>query len=407
MVSLGDLVRISHGYAFKGEFFAAYGTNAIVTPGNFYEFGGFREVGAKQRFYTAWYPAIYDLVADDLIVAMTEQAAGLLGSASFVPKNGHWLHNQRIGRISLISDEVTPTYLFYILNSEAFRIEVNRTAAGTKVKHTSPKKLEEIDVLLPPLAEQKGISEAIDDAHVRIITLERLIAKKQAIKQGMMQQLLVGRTRLPGFRSDWIPQQLGSVLDKLQAGVSVNSVPDPGPHSVLKTSSVSGGEFDPLERKTVAPSDIRRAKVSPRADSLIISRMNTPTLVGEVGYVAADWPTLFLPDRLWLATKRRTASVNMRWLGYMLSSARYRKQLREIATGTSGSMKNIARTAFLQLPVPFPPIEEQAAISSALADLDRDLANYHARLVKANNIKQGMMQQLLTGRTRLPVSEAP
>jgi type I restriction enzyme S subunit len=95
--------------------------------------------------------------------------------------------------------------------------------------------------------------------------------------------------------------------------------------------------------------------------------------------------------------------VDMRWLGYMLSSARYREQLREIATGTSGSMKNIARAAFLQLSAPFPPIDEQTAIASTLADLDRDLANYRARRVKANNIKQGMMQQLLTGRTRLPV----
>jgi restriction endonuclease S subunit len=197
------------------------------------------------------------------------------------------------------------------------------------------------------------------------------------------------------------------MLDKLQAGVSVNSVPGPGPYSVLKTSSVSGGEFDPLGCKTVAPSDIRRVKVSPRSDSLIISRMNTPALVGEVGYVAADWPTLFLPDRLWLATKRRTASVNMRWLGYMLSSARYREQLREIATGTSGSMKNIARTAFLRLSMPFPLVEEQAAIASTLTDLDCELADYRRRLVKTKNIKQGMMQLLLTGRTRLPVQERP
>jgi type I restriction enzyme S subunit len=273
----------------------------------------------------------------------------------------------------------------------------------SSLAHLTKENLTRVTIPAPSAREQAAIVETLASIDHLISALEHLIVKKQSIKQGMVHQLLTGRTRLPGFRSDWIPQQLGSVLDRLQAGVSVNSVPDPGPYSVLKTSSVSGGEFDPLERKTVAPSDIRRAKVSPRADSLIISRMNTPALVGEVGYVAADWPTVFLPDRLWLATKRRTTSVNMRWLGYVLSSARYREQLREIATGTSGSMKNIARTAFLQLSVPFPRIEEQAAISSTLADLDRDLGNCRARLVKANDIKQGIMQQLLTGRTRLPV----
>ena len=62
-----------------------------MTPGNFYEFGGFRNVGTKQRFYSAPYPSVYNLVAGDLIVAMTEQAAGLLGSTAFVPETGHWL----------------------------------------------------------------------------------------------------------------------------------------------------------------------------------------------------------------------------------------------------------------------------------------------------------------------------
>ena len=263
--------------------------------------------------------------------------------------------------------------------------------------------LRDVKIAWPePVEEQRRVAEALSDIDEMIAALKRVIAKKQAIKQGMMQQLLAGKTRLPGFTSDWIPQRMESVLDKLQAGVSVNSVSAPGPYSILRTSCVSRGEFDPSERKTVAPSDVKRIKVSPCADSLIISRMNTPALVGEVGYVDADWPTLFLPDRLWLATKRRMALVNMRWLGYLLSSAQYREQLREIATGTSGSMKNIARTAFLQLSVPFPLIEEQTAIAGTLAYLDRDLANHRARIDKANNIKQGMMQQLLAGRTRLP-----
>ena len=311
-----------------------------------------------------------------------------------------------LSRISLNNDGINLAYLFYVFNSEAFRAAVNETAAGTKVRHTSPKKLEAIDILLPPLREQYGISEALDDTDLLTIELERLIAKKQAVKQGVMQQLLTGRMRLPGYRADWIPQQLASVLDKLEAGVSVNSVADPGSRSVLKTVMCFGGEFDPSECKTIAPLDIKRVKVSPRTDSIVISRMNTPTLVGEVGYVDADYPSLFLPDRLWLATRRHTNSVNMRWLSYMLSSAQYRERLREIATGTSGSMKNIARGAFLQLAIPFPSFEEQAAIASVLSDLDCELATHRTRLDKARAMKQGMMQQLLTGRTRLPVQEA-
>jgi type I restriction enzyme, S subunit len=263
-----------------------------------------------------------------------------------------------------------------------------------------------LTVPLPEILEQQEIARALRSFDHLISSLELLTTKKEAIKQGMMQQLLTGRTRLPGYRAAWVSQQLGSMLDSLRAGVSVNSVSDPGPYSVLKTSCVSGGEFDPSECKTVAPADIKRVKISPLADSLIISRMNTPALVGEVGYVDADWPNLFLPDRMWLATKRTTQLMDMRWLGYVLSSSQYRDQLKEIATGTSGSMKNIARSAFLQLSVPFPSVEEQTAIATTLSDLDRELRALRARLDKASSVKQGMMQQLLTGRVHLPVPEA-
>jgi type I restriction enzyme, S subunit len=259
---------------------------------------------------------------------------------------------------------------------------------------------------VPPLSEQRAISAALDDVDDLIGTLERLIAKKQAIKQGMMQQLLTGRTRLPGHGGDWVMQPLRSVLGKLEAGVSVNSVSEPGYYAVLKTSCVSGGGFDPSESKTIAPSDIARVKVSPRADTLIISRMNTPFLVGEVGYVADDWPNLFLPDRLWLVTKSHADSVDMCWLSYALCFSENAARLKELATGTSGSMKNIAKGPFLNFTLLYPPLDEQVAIARVLSDLDRDLVNMRRRLTKMQGIKQGMIQELLTGRTRVPVAEA-
>jgi type I restriction enzyme S subunit len=299
---------------------------------------------------------------------------------------------------------LVPLYLTYSLHAHRARILelVSSAGSGTGVLDTGL--LKRLPIWLPDTHEQERIVEAIEDADTAMEALERLIAKKQAIKQGMMQQLLTGRTRLPGYRGNWAWQRLASVLDKLEAGVSVNSISGPGPYSVLKTSCVSGGTFDPSECKTVAPSDLKKVKASPQADSLTISRMNTPTLVGEVGYIETNWPTLFLPDRLWLATKRSPHLVDMRWLGYVLSSRQYREQLREIATGTSGSMKNISRGSFLQLSVPSPPVEEQIAIARALLDVDVEIRALRARLDKARDIKQGMMQQLLTGRTRLPVS---
>lgn len=299
-----------------------------------------------------------------------------------------------------------PQLLVAFLERWAQTGALSALSGKSSLAHLTKENLVRLPIPVPPPSEQRAIAEASADADSLIAALERSLAKKQLVMQGMMQQLLTGRTRFPGYSTKWASLSLGAALEKLEAGVSVNSISDPGQFNVLKTSCVSSGAFDPAECKTVAPSDIKRVKVSPRADSLIISRMNTPALVGEVGYVASDWPTLFLPDRLWLATKRRTNLVDMRWLGYLLSSDQYRGKLSEIATGTSGSMKNIARSAFLQITVPLPQLEEQIAVARALGDVDRELDALRARLAKAREIKQGMMQQLLTGRTRLPLPEA-
>jgi type I restriction enzyme S subunit len=131
--------------------------------------------------------------------------------------------------------------------------------------------------------------------------------------------------------------------------------------------------------------------------------MNTIALVGEAGYVDKDYPELFLPDRLWLASENHANLADMRWLAYILSSEQYRDQLRDLATGTSGSMKNISRSTFLNISVHFPKLEEQRAIVNVLAEADLEIDAYHTRLEKSKAVKQGMMQQLLTGRTRLLV----
>jgi type I restriction enzyme S subunit len=104
---------------------------------------------------------------------------------------------------------------------------------------------------------------------------------------------------------DWEVHTLGNEIDRLEAGVSVNSVDEEfhvyaHEQAILKTSSVSNGCFLPYENKKIAPGDIKRAKLNPRINSIIISRMNTPDLVGECGYVEKDYPNLFLPDRLWM-----------------------------------------------------------------------------------------------------------
>ena len=130
--------------------------------------------------------------------------------------------------------------------------------------------------------------------------------------------------------------------------------------------------------------------------------MNTPDLVGECGYVERDFPDPFLPDRLWMTRVRQGSEICVKWLAYLLSSEEYKRKLKGVATGTSGSMKNLSKDAVLSLPIPFPDSNEQRAIAAALSDVDALLAKLDALIAKKRDLKQGAMQQLLTGQTRLP-----
>jgi type I restriction enzyme S subunit len=261
-----------------------------------------------------------------------------------------------------------------------------------------------LKIVLPPLAEQRAIATALSDVDALIDGLTQLLAKKRNLKQAAMQQLLTGKTRLPGFGGEWVVRRLGEAIECLVAGVSVNSsdgelaVDEP---CVLKTSAISQGQFIPGECKTIIRQDWMRARVSLESDTLLISRMNTPDLVGEIGYVDRDYPSLFLPDRIWMTRFHKQAHVSARWLAYLLSGREYGRRIKDSATGTSGSMKNISKDALLSIEVAFPEFEEQTAIAQVLSDMDAELAELEARLAKTRALKQGMMQELLTGRTRL------
>ena len=206
--------------------------------------------------------------------------------------------------------------------------------------------------------------------------------------------------------NDWAEISLNSIVSVLEAGVSVNSVDEIDAYShgkhILKTSCVFNGHFDGCEKKSILPNDVKRAKCSPVKEAIIVSRMNTPNLVGEIGYVAKDDRDVFLPDRLWQMKIKKDIDVNPKWLAALLSFSPFSKKIKDTATGTSGSMKNISKTAFLSLKLPWPTLKEQNIIAKALSDTDELISAIELLIAKKQAIKTSTMQQLLTGRTRLP-----
>lgn len=202
----------------------------------------------------------------------------------------------------------------------------------------------------------------------------------------------------------WAERRTSDLIDGLRAGVSVRSISGKaGGPAVLKTSAIKAGRFDPRESKPVLPADLPRAKCPVAADSIIISRMNTPALVGDVGYVEKDFDSLFLPDRLWIARSKHGSGTDIRWLTYHFSSQAGARALRELATGTSGSMKNIPKDKVLGLKVLTPTPPEQRAIADALTDAENLISSLKRLISKKQAIKQGVIQKIvsdLQGETR-------
>ncbi len=187
-----DLCSIKHGFAFKSEFFATEGDFVLLTPGNFYESGGYRDRGEKQKFYVGEIPQDYILNAGDLLVAMTEQAAGLLGSPILVPESGKFLHNQRLGLVTK-KDHVpwSNEFFFHVFNTQSVRKEIHASASGVKVRHTSPSKIGEVVVAFPSsVDEQSSIVSMLVELNEETQRLESIYQQKLAALDELKKSLL-------------------------------------------------------------------------------------------------------------------------------------------------------------------------------------------------------------------------
>jgi type I restriction enzyme S subunit len=195
---LNELCDIKHGFAFKSEFFTSEGDSVLLTPGNFYESGGYRDRGEKQKYYVGDIPRDYVLNEGDLLVAMTEQAAGLLGSPILVPESDKFLHNQRLGLVT--KKPGVPwnnEFFFHVFNTQTVRKEIHDSASGVKVRHTSPTKIGEVVVSFPTsISEQRAIVSTLKDLSEETQRLESLCQRKLAalaeLKKSLLHQAFSG-----------------------------------------------------------------------------------------------------------------------------------------------------------------------------------------------------------------------
>ena len=301
---------------------------------------------------------------------------------------------------------VDGSFVLHTILSKSFTDFATSVSARSGIPKVNRNELAEYRLSVPPVAEQKAISGALDDADQMIAALERLITKRQAIKQGMMLQLLTGKTRLPGFSREWREQQLGS-LGTTYGGLTGKTKDDFGVgsgHYVPFMAVMSGVKVQARSLLKVRVARGERQSVVRPGDLLFNTSSETPDELAMCA-VAGQLPEKTYLNSFCFGFRLSTpTTADALFLAYLFRSVVGRRLMDSLAQGAT--RYNLSKAQFRKLVLSLPSLNEQREIASVLRTADDELDILKARLAKTEAIKQGMMQELLTGRTRLPVSEA-
>ena len=218
-MKLGELIEIKHGYAFSGEHIVEDDNGIVlVTPGNFRIGGGFKE--EKCKFFDGEIPADYVLKEGDFIVTMTDLSKTIdtLGYSALVPKSKRtYLHNQRIGLVTFKSDECDRGYIYWLMRTREYQRSIANTSTGATVHHTSPNKIYDYDLEVPPLSTQHRIASILSRYDSLIENYQKQIKLLEEAAQRLYKEWFID-LRFPGHENTKIVDGLPEGWERKSVG---------------------------------------------------------------------------------------------------------------------------------------------------------------------------------------------
>lgn len=296
------------------------------------------------------------------------------------------------------SKKIDVEYWYYIVSQEKlFNLieSLSRRSSGqTGVEMPA---LKRFGIPLPDLPEQRAIASALSDADDLIHSLDRLIAKKRAIKQAAMQQLLAGRVRLPGFHGSWKSSLLGDIGTFFKGqGIRRDQITDEGLPCIRYGEIYTRYENYTAKLFSRIPDEVAQTagKIC-TGDLLFAGSGETSEEIGKcVAYLGE--PLAYAGGDIVVC---RPKGQNPNFLGQLLNHPAIVAQKARLGQGDA--IVHISAGSLAKIEIQLPPDQEQKAIATVLSDMDAEIEKLERRRDKAQKIKQGMMQQLLTGRVRL------
>ena len=379
VLSVSDVTKsFQNGFAFASHGYSKSGI-PIVTMAQIGLDGRFK---FKEEIVNHWPSseasklATFQLFRGDIIIAMTDVTPekNLIGRMTEVTEDGPLLLNQRVGLLRLDPEKIDPYFLRAVSNSKMWRDYARAVASLGVQANIGTKEIQAGKLPVPPLPEQRAIAGALSDVDTLIGALDSALAKRRDLKQAAMQQLLTGLKRLPGFHGEWEVKRLGDVVEIIKGELITEKDAIPGNIPVI-----AGGK--------------KPAYFHNRANRA----GKTITISGSgasAGYVSFFEMPIFASD---CSTIREGPSYVIQFIYFVLHLRQgeiYRAQ-------TGGAQPHIHPNDLRPMSIGVPQVAEQTAIAEVLSDMDAELAALEQRRDKTRALKQGMMQELLTGRTRL------
>lgn len=325
----------------------------------------------------------YNLATNDLVFARK----GNVERSALIPltKTKYFLGSDGIC-LRVITKNLLPQYLFYAIQSNTVRSFLIQNAYGTTMAGLNEKILSAIPLFLPvDIDEQSAIAETFSDIDRLISSLQKLIEKKKAIKQGTMQELLTGKKRLPGFSGKRKRKKLGNYI-KFEVGFPFKSQYFNSQHIGLRL--IKNRDLKSDDQVYYTTEDVSSEYIVNNGDVLVGMDGDFTPCIWRKGVALLN---------------QRVGRIGAFGMDLLFSYYLLQQPLQELQIGTGATtVKHLSHFDVEELELTFPEeIKEQQAIAQVLSDMDNDIEQLEKKLSKYQQIKQGMMQELLTGRIRL------
>ena len=292
-----------------------------------------------------------------------------------------------------------PKWLGYFINHCTYHDQLIPYITGIKVSSVAKSAISSTVIAVPPKPEQKAIAKALSDIDALIVNLEKLIAKKKAIKQGAMQELLTGKRRLPGFDGAWVTVSLQNASCDVLNGDRSDRYPSGDDFKAFGVPFINAGHlqnnkvsFENMDYIAPEHFDLLSGVKLQQGDLLFCLR-------GSLGkFAIVDFDT-GAPASSLCAIRCRGKLLSS-YLPHLLASDIFKRLISNANTGSSQPNLSAEGVAKFEVTIP-EDADEQLAIAKVLNDLSAEIESFEEKLIKYSRIKQAMMSELLTGRIRL------